>query len=182
MKNLLVSALACAIVLTTSFDAAAEVGGYIGARVGAAPEDRFDFHGNLNSDTPYGIYGGWMFSPSFGVEVSYTDLGTSEVVGIADGGFRVDGDLATLGLIYDYAVNDQCSLLAGVGVFDLSEDGEAFTIAGPRPLNLDDNGAYVEVGARFALTPAFAIRTSYQWFDFDANSDGIPSLGAEFSF
>lgn len=182
MNRLLVSALLGAIALTASFAAAAEVGGYIGARVGAAPEDRFNYHGDIDSDSPYGIYGGWMFAPNFGIEVSYTDLGTSEVVGIADGGFRVDGDLATLGLIYDYAVNDQFSLLAGVGAFDLSEDGVAFTIAGPRPLNLDDNGAYVEVGARFALTPAFGLRGSYQWFDFDGDTDGIPTIGAEFRF
>ncbi len=161
----------------------AQVGGYIGARVGDSPEDRFgNVVGNVETDTPYGIYGGWNFHPNWGIEVSYSDLGTSEVSGIADGGFRVDGDLATLGLVYNMPLNDNFSLLAGVGGFDLSEDGTAFTIAGPQRLNLDDSGVYIEVGARYRFNGPIAIRASYQWFDFERDTDGIPTIGAEFNF
>jgi len=174
---LMISGLLCASA------ACAEVGGYIGARIGDSPDERFgNVVGNLDTDTSYGIYGGWNFHPNWGVEVSYTDLGTSKVVGIADGGFRVDGDLATVGVVYNQPINENFSLLAGVGGFDRSEDGEALTIGGPRRLNLDDSGVYIEVGARFRFNGPLAIRASYQWFDFERDSDGIPTLGAEFNF
>ena len=73
-------------------------------------------------------------------------------------------------------------MLSGVGAFDLNEDGTGFGVAGPYPINNDDSGAYVEVGARYRFDGPIALRASYQWFDFDAGGDGTPWVGIEVGF
>lgn len=174
------------ILLMAANAASADSGAYVGLRAGSEMDSRFGIIENVQVDSPIGLYGGWNFNDHWGIELGYSDLGQSTAAGIADFGFDLDGRLLTGGVSYRFALNDSFDIFGGVGLFDLSEDGTATTIIGPVPFDRDDNGLYAEVGGRYHFNDRFALRASYQWFDFSSimtdDSDGTPWLGVEFGF
>lgn len=175
--------IAATMLITAQPVIAAETPFYLGLRVGSAMEERLPQEpGNLDTDTPLGGYVGYNFTDFVGVEVAYTDLGKSTRSAIADAGFDLDGSLWTIGATGNVPINEQFSAFGGAGYFELSEDGTAISIAGPRRINLDDSGFYVEAGGRYHFNDQFAARLSYQWFDFDRDSDGTPWFGLEVGF
>jgi len=163
--------------------AADDVGAYLGVRGGSAMEDRYgEFTPELDADNPLSVYGGWNFSALWGLELGYIDLGETTAPNIADAGLDADGHLVTGGVSFRAPVAERFDVFAGAGLFKLSEDGVTYTVAGPIPLDLDDDGVYVEVGGRFHFNDRVALRASYQWFDFEKGNDGTPWIGAELRF
>jgi len=163
----------------------ADTGVYIGARAGIELKDRFIYPSapDVEADTLYGGVLGWNFSDYWGVEVGYNEIGETVGRGVPDAGFTLDGDLATAGVTYRQSLGGDLEFISGLGAFDLSEDGTMNTIAGPRPIDHDDTGAYAEVGARYRFGGGpFAVRASYQWFDFEDGNDGTPWVGVELGF
>ena len=155
----------------------------LGLRVGTEMEVRLpDGPGKLDSDKALGGYVNYFWHEKLGLELGYTNLGSSSRSGILDAGFELDGNLYTFGLVGSVPIADQWRLLGGVGGFNLREDGTSITIAGARPFDNDDSGFYLDAGARFDFNPNIAARLSYQWFDFDQGGDGTPWLGAEVRF
>ncbi len=184
MPNICLRNCVLFITLLGTTAAMADENIYLGLRVGSEMNERFDYAlDEINADTPYGAYGGWNFSDHWGVELGYTDVGeTFDSLGISDAGFGVEGSLLTAGLSYRHLLGERFDVFGAAGFFDLSEDGSELTIAGPRPVNRDDSGAYIEVGGRYHFSDAFALRASYQWFDFKHGDDATPWIGVELSF
>lgn len=177
--------LAVAVLLGCNMAlAASKLPWYFGLRFGDDMDKRLPTSGGgaLDSERPLGATFGYNFREHFAVEGSISDLGRSELTGIADGGFALEGNVFTVGIVAQTDVADRFSVFGGIGGFRLQEDGTANTIAGSRRFDIDQSGFYVEGGARFKLNDIVHIRGSYQWFDFDQDSDGTPWLGAEVSF
>lgn len=175
----------CALVFAGSAFAADDQdnAGYLGLRVGSDLDDRFPSGPyNVETDTPYSIYGGWNFHSHWGLELGYTDVGDIRAVGIADAGFELDANLWTLGVQYRQPFAERFELVAGAGIYQLNEDGHLLTIAGQVPYDNNETGIQAEVGVRFHFDGPLALRASYQWFDFDGGGDGTPWLGFEFGF
>lgn len=154
-----------------------------GLRFGDALEKRLPAGGGaLDTERPLGATAGYAFHKHFAVELSITDLGRSERSAAADAGFQLEGNLYTLGLVAMTEVADRFAVFGGVGAFRLMEDGTATTLAGPRRFDIDQSGFYLEGGARYRLNSVAYLRGSYQWLDFDQDSDGTPWLGVEVHF
>jgi opacity protein-like surface antigen len=177
--------LSVAVGLALLTSAGAEAAGYVGLRFGTEMKDRFDdLVGNQNIDTklPLAIFGGLRFEEHFAIEASYTNLGTSKSFAIADAGFDLDGKLFTLSGQYHFPVNETASIYAGLGAFNLNEDGSSQSIIGPRPLKHNDSGLFGEIGARFVITDPLSIRISYQRYDFEGGGDGSLNAGLAWEF
>ena len=116
-----------------------------------------------------------------GLEASYADLGELYLSGIADGGFRTDGDLWAVAVTYS---PDTGALrpYAKLGWFSRDENGQAITIAGPRPISFDDDGLTAELGGRWFVNDNFALRLGYSWYDFDGGGDGSVGAAVEWHF
>lgn len=138
--------------------------------------------GVLDSDNALGGYVNYFWHQNLGIELAYANLGSSSRSGILDAGFDLDGDLYTFGLVASFPIAERWQLLGGIGGFNLREDGTSVSIAGIRPFDNDDSGFYLEAGSRFDFNESLSARLSYQWFDFDRESDGTPWLGAEVRF
>lgn len=93
MKKLIVASL---LAGAGAFSSVALAQGYIG--VGAGQSDfKVDCAGTSSCDTKdtgYKVFGGWMFTPNFGAEVAYFDLGKAKASGSGDpvlGTFNISG-------------------------------------------------------------------------------------------
>lgn len=159
----------------TGFGFGLRFGDTMSARLPAGP-------GALDSKSAFGGYGNYFWNENFGLELGYTDLGTSERSGIADAGFDLDGELYTLGVIASVPLQERFSVFGGLGAFNLREDGTSITIAGPRKFDNNDSGFYAEVGGHVSFNDQFGARLSYQWFNFENGNDGTPWLGLEVRF
>lgn len=177
--------LALATLLGSSLaQAASKHPWHFGLRFGDAMDNRLPAVGGgaLDTERPLGATAGYAFHEHFAVEVSISDLGRSELTGIADGGFAVEGNLYTAGVVAQTAIADRFSVFGGLGGFRVEEDGRANTLVGPRNFDVSQTGFYAEGGLRFKVNSIVYLRGSYQWFDFDEKSDGTPWLGAEVHF
>lgn len=156
---------------------------YFGLRIGDDLDKRLPAGpGDLDSQRIFGAYGGYHFKNGFGIEVGLNDTGNTTRSGILDAGLDVEGNLYSVGGTYSREVAPHFSLFGGAGLFRLEEDGTSITIAGPRPLDLSETGFYLEAGGVYVVNDFVGLRASYQWFDFDEDSDGTPFLGAEIHF
>ena len=151
MKHTTLLSLCLAGSALVSTSVMAEDNFYVGARAGSDLDGRYEnFLPNTRDDNSYGATFDWYFHDNWGLELGYARLGELYNAGVADAGYRLDGDLATAGIQYRHPIGDSgFELLSGVGAFDLNEDGTGFGVAGPYTINNDDSGAYVEVGARY---------------------------------
>ena len=180
MKNKIVLALGLLSLSAITF---AQNGFDYGLRFGDTMSARLpDSPGALDTKSAFGAYARYSWNETFGVEFGYSDLGTSVRTGVPDAGFRLDGALYTLGVTASVPVQGQLSLFGGLGAFNLREDGTSNTIIGPRQLDNNDSGFYLEAGGRYAFNEQFGARLSYQWFDFERGNDGTPWLGLDVRF
>ncbi len=184
MKHKTLHAIALAFgLLSLSSIGFAQAGFSFGLRVGDTMPARLPASpGALDAKSAFGAYGNYCWSDTFGVEFSYSDLGTSQRSGVPDAGFQLDGALYTLGLTASAPVRGQLRVFGGVGAFNLREDGTVMTIIGPRQFDNSDSGFYAEAGGRYAFNEQFGARLSYQWFNFDNGNDGTPWLGLDVRF
>ena len=89
-------------------EAASKLPWYFGLRFGDDMDKRLPTSGGgaLDSERPLGATFGYNFREHFAVEGSISDLGRSELTGIADGGFALEGNVFTVGIVAQTEVND----------------------------------------------------------------------------
>ena len=68
------------------------------------------------------------------------------------------------------------------GWFHASTDGSEETFAGPRTIQVREDGVFGEAGLRVFLGEPVALRAGYERFDFELEDDGAFTLGAEIRF
>lgn len=158
MKKLLTAcAVASALISVPAF-----AQGYMGAGFGSSKISGIDSGATSGGNASKGmtkIYGGFQFTPNWGVEAQYSDLGSRDVTfaGVPAGSFRTSqfsiAGTGTLPLSSDF------SLLGKLGYsanrFNAS--------AGLGPVN-NANSMLIGVGVAYNITPALSARLEYEDF------------------
>ncbi len=177
------SALIGTLLMMSVATSASAADWYVGVGVAGELDDRTPAVGGFGADTETArsLLGGVMLGNGFAFEASHVDLGDATVAPVADAGYAVDGRLWTAGLAWSPDTG-RLRPFAKLGWFSRNEDGQALTIAGPTPVDFDDDGLTAEVGGRWFVTDAFALRAGYRWYDFDPKADGSVQVAAEFHF
>ena len=186
-------ALSVGSLLSVSAQAAVNYAGqpYIGVKVGQYNPD-VDVNDDLDSATSYGVYGGYKFTPEFGVEAEYLTTSDEEAVNNAFFKSEYSADVLGLYATYDYAFPNTALYAKGrlgfaknkvnVDVTDkiISSDSESFSES--------DTGVAGGLGLGYNFTPMVSAEAMYNFYpsidlgdgdDFDAS--GI-TLGAHFKF
>ncbi|MCU0950547.1 MAG: outer membrane beta-barrel protein [Burkholderiaceae bacterium] len=157
MRTLIHAALAAALA-TGSVTALAQSKFYFGGGAGLA-EVELDCAGTLSCDkrdTAYKGFAGYMFTPNFGVEGSYTDLGRARA------GVNFGSTVVEVGL------QPRAYALFGVASLPVAERFALFAKAGAAYV---DSKATVALGSLTAgdndraVTPAFGIGGSFRVMD-----------------
>ena len=155
---------------------AEQPGGYVGISIGQASDARWcdiDLGACEDTDTGWKVYGGYQFSPNFGIE----------------GGYVYFGELTDAGPVTGQAWS---LFISAVGTFPIGEEvgifgklGLAHTevkLADPLgSLTDSDVGLMVGIGAKFNIDRNFSVRVEWERFadvggfedDFDLLSAGL---------
>lgn len=171
MKKILT---ACAIAAATFAAAPAFAQGYIGFGVGSSSSrganstvGAVSVTGGESSKGSTKIYGGFQFTPTWGLEAQYTDLGSRSYT-VNNAGVITAGN----------ARSSQYSL-AGTGTLPI---GQSFALIGK--LGASANRAsftgsnnktslMAGVGVSYSITPRLAVRLEYEDFGKFADSNGL---------
>jgi OmpA-OmpF porin, OOP family len=157
-KNILIALVAAAVLAPV----AAQAQSYIGANAGRGEQkiNVDDFGSNKDNDTAFKIYGGYQFTPVFGIEAGYADLGKVEVSAAGDtiGARPKSIYLAATGTL---ALNDRFALFGKVGA---AWSRATITATGEADSKEKNASALLGVGASFAITPSVLAVLEYENF------------------
>ena len=186
-------ALSVGSLLSVSAQAAVNYAGqpYIGAKIGQYNPD-LDINNDIDSATSYGVYGGYKFTPEFGVEAEYLTTSDEEVYDNAIEKSEYSANVYGIYATYDYAFPTTALYAKGRLGFAKNEvDGE-YTNKVSSVLNESfsdsDTGVAGGLGLGYNFTPMVSAEAMYNFYpsidlgdgdDFDAS--GI-TLGAHFKF
>lgn len=166
MKKLAAVVALSAVCATSAF--AADDGAYVGVKLGNANKS---VAGVSESNTGFGIFGGFKFNPNIAVEAEYVDLGT-----VASGFIKFSTmDVAAVGFL---PLNNQVSILGRLGMASTTEE---FPAAG---LSVSRTAPTFGLGAQFDVSQAFALRLSWDrhafgdGFIFNQGNSDFWSIGA----
>ncbi len=171
-----------------------------GATAGIAKQYDYEVGGTISdsddSDIAYRAFGGYLFKPTFGVLLSWVDLGGASYEGPAFGGFtdELDADGIDLSVLGGWAPGSQdlFRLFGTVGVFWWSQDVHYTDASGV--YNYDDSGSSLSIaaGGEFGLGSSAHWGVHFEWARFfdvgDQNNSGheydrdMVSLGFEYRF
>jgi OOP family OmpA-OmpF porin len=158
MKKILT---ACAIAAASFVAAPAFAQGYIGAGFGSSKISGFDTGTISGGNTSKGlvkIYGGYQFTPNWGLEAQYSDLGRRDVTnaGVAAGSFSSSQfSLAGTGTL---PLSSGFSLLGKLGASANRVNGSALIGSA------NSTSLLIGVGAAYNITPALSVRLEYEDF------------------
>ncbi|HAR75291.1 MAG TPA: cell envelope biogenesis protein OmpA [Psychrobacter sp.] len=193
MLQTTVLALATASLLSVSAQAAVNYAGqpYIGAKVGQYSPD-VDDADDIDDATSYGVYGGYKFTPEFGVEAEYLTTSDEEVYDNALEKSEYSANVYGIYATYDYAFPTTALYAKGRLGFAKNEvDAEytdKFISANNESFSESDTGVAGGLGLGYNFTPMVSAEAMYNFYpsidlgdgdDFDAS--GV-TLGAHFKF
>ena len=193
MLQTTVLALATASLLSVSAQAAVNYAGqpYIGAKVGQYSPD-VDDADDIDDATSYGVYGGYKFTPEFGVEAEYLTTSDEEVYDNALEKSEYSANVYGIYATYDYAFPTTALYAKGRLGFAKNEVNVDVTNKISSNLNESfsesDTGVAGGLGLGYNFTPMVSAEAMYNFYpsidlgdgdDFDAS--GV-TLGAHFKF
>ena len=193
MLQTTVLALATASLLSVSAQATVNYAGqpYIGAKVGQYSPD-IDDADDIDDATSYGVYGGYKFTPEFGVEAEYLTTSDTDVFEDAVEKAEYSADVLGLYATYDYAFPTTALYAKGRLGFAKNEVNVDVTNKISSSLNESfsesDTGVAGGLGLGYNFTPMVSAEAMYNFYpsidlgdgdDFDAS--GV-TLGAHFKF
>lgn len=165
-KNILIALVAAAVLAPV----AAQAQSYIGANVGRSDQKLSvdEIGSSKDHDTAFKIYGGYQFTPVFGIEAGYADLGKADIsaVGVTVGGRPKSIYVAATGTL---PLNDKFALFAKVGAASTRTTIHATGDADSKEKNTT---ALLGVGASFAITPSVLAVLEYENFGKVIDEDG----------
>lgn len=181
-KHLLVALLGTALILPI---AAQAQGAYIGASVGSAETEFNDSTISLKDrDTGFKLTAGYDFTPNFGIEVGYADLGKPSVSNGVDTAFAEPRSYY-LAATATYPIDEAFSVFAKAGVTNNRTKIGGTAIPTEKLTNTD---AILGVGAAYNFTKNIAGVVEYEHFgktldepDRNLKSDLI-SIGLRYKF
>lgn len=158
MKKILT---ACAFAAAALTAAPVFAQGYVGLGVGSSKISGFDTGtvsgGNTNKSL-IKIYGGFQFTPTWGAELQYSDLGKRDVTnaGLAAGSFTTSQySIAGTGTL---PLSSGFSLLGKLGVSANRINGTTLTGSA------NNTSALIGFGAAYSFSPAMSVRVEYEDF------------------
>jgi len=188
--------LFAAVVLVLSglvaASAAPAQGFYIGGSVGQSDFDDSNVIPDLitsgsvdGSDTGFKIFGGYQFSPYFGLELSWVDLGKASYSGRFGALNVTGGTLETSGLNFSAVgtlpLGSNFALFGKVGFF--AWESNASDVTGGLPFYGTEDGSDVSygIGASFNFTRNLSLRAEWERFKAVGDID-LLSVGVVFRF
>ena len=152
-----------------------------------------------DSDTGFGLAGGYQLNDNFALEFSYVDLGSassSHAATVTDGTTPEDVDVvlqssadgAAVSALGILAIGERFSVFARLGISFLSADGTAKITAGGETARPNQSSQKVDpvygIGAEYSFSKHFAVRLAWDRYtdvgtdDVTGNIDGdLISLG-----
>lgn len=173
-KLLASSVLAAALgALSFSAVAAEPVGFYAGAGVG---QSRVDEWFADDEDIGFQVYGGYQFTPYFGVEAAYTDFGDVKVTG---GGGKLDADAFSLVVVGTVPFTERFSGYAKAGFSRWDAKANVQDIG-----RVSDDGTdpTYGLGLQYRFTDNVALRGEYSRFEMDDADVDLAQLQVRFDF
>ena len=186
-----------AAVIATAFAASSAFAqGYIGVGVGSSTVSGVDqtiapvsLTGGNTSKTSVKIFGGFKFTPNWGVEAQYSDLGSRNLV-LTNGGVQVGtgtlkGSQLSIAATGTLPLASNFSLFGKLGVSGNS--GKAnFSIPGASSSE-NKTDLMLGVGVLYDITPKIAVRAEYEDFGkFNSTGNAIRannfSVGLQYKF
>lgn len=158
MKKILT---ACAFAAAALVSVPALAQGYVGFGLGSSKISGFDNGTISGGNTNKGlvkIYGGFQFTPNWGAELQYSDLGKRDVTnaGISAGSFSTSQySIAGTGTL---PLSSGFSLLGKLGVSANRINNSALVS------NSNNTSALIGIGAAYKFTPALSVRVEYEDF------------------
>jgi len=147
MKNVSIVLLLSAFIAVPAV--AADMGGYVGVKLGSA--NKSVSGGVSDTNSAVGVFGGYSFNPNVAVELGYTDLGTA-----APGSVKfTTWDVSAVGT---YPINVQFSLYGKLGMASTKEEGGGYSAI--------RSAATYGLGGQFNVNPDVAIRLGWEHYGF----------------
>ena len=189
-----------AVVATTFAASSAFAQGYIGFGVGSSRVSGVDLTvapdsltGGNSNKTSGKIFGGFKFTPNFGVEAQYSDLGTRNLV-LTNGGVQIGtGSLklsqlsiaatGTLPMASNFSLFGKLGVSRNSGKVNFSVPAAGFAESDSG----NKSGLMVGVGVLYDITPIIAVRAEYEDFGkFNSSGNSIRannfSVGVQYKF
>ena len=159
--------------LSLGVQAAEPTGFYAGAGVG---QSMIDESFADDEDVGYQVFGGYQFTPYFGLEAAYTDFGEVDLRGNVGG---LEADTWSLAAVGTLPFTDRFSGYAKAGFH--SWDAE---MAGPGIGRVDDDGTdpTYGLGLQYRFNDSVALRGEYSRFEMDDADVDLAQLQVRFDF
>ena len=134
---------------------------YVGLGFGSSRISGFDSVGVNGGNTNKGlvkVYGGFQFTPNWGAELQYSDLGRRDITGPAGTTGSFTSSQFSLAGTGTLPLSSGFSLMGKLGVSGnrISTSGNAVVGSG------NSSGVLVGIGAAYSITPALAVRVEYE--------------------
>lgn len=166
---------------------------FFGASLGQSDIDESVASGLVTSgsidgkDNGFKLYGGGFFSPNFGAELAYVDLGEAAYSGDFFGTPVTDGKVGIWGWnvagLVRLPVTERFSVFGKLGVF-LWETEESEVFGGTpssRSTRGWDGGSF-GIGVAWRFTGNLSARAEFEHFPVDTSDASLLSLGLQYSF
>jgi predicted porin len=174
MRQSLCTLLLLAGLAGASAPLVAQEGAYARAQLGQAQLDFVD-----DEDVAFGAAVGYRFTPNFGAEIGYYDLGSGRRGGVATGGAipEIDSRSFTVGLDARYPLESEARgfFLGGrLGVHWYKNEGVANVTGLSVGFDNSDNDLYFGVGVGYAFNERFDVALNWTRFNGDIE---VPASG-----
>lgn len=168
------SALALALgALSLNAQAAERPGWYAGVGVGQSMVDEWFAD---DEDIGFQVYGGYQFTPYFGLEAGYTDFGDVDVTG---GVGELDADAFSLVAVGTVPFTDRFSGYAKAGFNRWDADAD---VPGIGRVSDDGTDPTYGLGLQYRFTDTVALRGEYSRFEMDDVDVDLAQLQVRFDF
>jgi OOP family OmpA-OmpF porin len=143
--------IAIAVMLSTFAVApavAADTGFYAGVKIGSSNKS---IGGSSESNSAFGVFGGYSINPNLAVEVGYTDLGSG-------GSGVIKFSALDVSAVGSFPINQQFSLYGKLGMASTKEEG--FGLSGTR------TAATYGLGGQLNINPNIGVRIGWEHYGF----------------
>lgn len=173
--KLIASTVLAAALGTMSFTAMANepVGFYAGAGVGQSMVDEWIAD---DEDIGFQVYGGYQFTPYFGLEAAYTNFGEVDVTG---GVGELDAEAFSLVAVGTVPFTDRFSGYAKAGFSRWDADAD---VPGIGRASDDGTDPTYGLGLQYRFTDTVALRGEYSRFEMDDVDVDLAQVQVRFDF
>ncbi len=166
---------------------------FFGASLGQSDIDESVAAGLLSSgsiegkDDAFKVYGGGFFSPNFGAELAYVDLGEARYSGDFFGTPVTGGTVGIWGYnvaaVLRVPLGERFSVFGKLGVFLWESEASDLTGGDPfRSTTRGWDGGSFGIGVAWRFTGNLSARAEFEQFPVDTSDASLLSLGLQYSF